>query len=497
MVAFNKKTEGGKQVSTHLSPRGNRTNSGQIHSAWVGVSAPQNAPTSLSATPVDTSVSISFTAPTDNGGMDITNYQYAISTNGGSSYSAYAALSPADGVSPITVTGLTQNTAYLIKLKAVNDVGVSDVESSPVSLTTEGVPTGKPVITSVPTGETTATVNYTYPGGGGAVTGWDLYVTNFTNSWNNTTASPISVTGLTPNTTYTFFVRAKNAYGVGPQSDGVNATTLQAAASSVEYLVIAGGGGGGSGYFSGGGGAGGYRSSVAGSTSGRGAAAEAALSVSGGTTYTVTIGGGGGATGNGGNSAFHTVTSSGGGGGSQSQGSAGGCGAGSGWSGGNGTVRSGAAGTAGQGYDGGGSAGVFGAWGTGGGGGGASANGASGTVPNGGAGLSNSITGTAVTRAGGGGGSALYVAGGTVPTAGTGGAGGGGSAGSAGSGGFGGGGGAPNPSSGTGLSGGSGVVIIRYPDSRRVATATTGSPTYTVTGGFRIYQWTGSGSITF
>jgi hypothetical protein len=27
--------------------------------------------------------------------------------------------------------------------------------------------------------------------------------------------------------------------------------------------------------------------------------------------------------------------------------------------------------------------------------------------------------------------------------------------------------------------------------------ATTGSPTVTVTGGYRIYEWTGSGSITF
>jgi hypothetical protein len=40
-------------------------------------------------------------------------------------------------------------------------------------------------------------------------------------------------------------------------------------------------------------------------------------------------------------------------------------------------------------------------------------------------------------------------------------------------------------------------VIIRYSDSLAAATATTGSPTITVTGGYRIYQWTSSGSITF
>jgi len=45
--------------------------------------------------------------------------------------------------------------------------------------------------------------------------------------------------------------------------------------------------------------------------------------------------------------------------------------------------------------------------------------------------------------------------------------------------------------------GGSGVAMIRYSDTFAAAATTTGSPTYTVSGGFRLYKWTGNGSITF
>jgi hypothetical protein len=37
--------------------------------------------------------------------------------------------------------------------------------------------------------------------------------------------------------------------------------------------------------------------------------------------------------------------------------------------------------------------------------------------------------------------------------------------------------------------------VIRYPDSIAAATTTTGSPTITVSGGYRIYQYTSTGTF--
>jgi hypothetical protein len=64
-----------------------------------------------------------------------------------------------------------------------------------------------------------------------------------------------------------------------------------------------------------------------------------------------------------------------------------------------------------------------------------------------------------------------------------------------GGGGGGGGAGAYGPISGG--AGAAGIVIVTYPDSYPAAASTTGSPTITVTNGFRYYAFTSSGSITF
>ncbi len=261
----------------------------------------------------------------------------------------------------------------------------------------------------------------------------------------------------------------------------------------VQYVIIAGGGSGGSSpvnyYSPGGGGAGGYRSSYASENTGGGKSTELLAYVAKSTNYAVSIGAGGAAVtsangssyyaGNKGTASyFDEIFAEGGGAGGQLaiatnlHYSTGGSGSGGGsYNGANGPAGFG---IIGQGFAGGQGA-TYAQVGAGGGGGGAGAAGTA-TANNvggaGGAGVSSSITGSAVARAGGGGGgghggagaggsggggAGNGVAGGTA-TSGTANTGGGGGSGS---------GGLSSSGGGNGISGagGSGVVILRYPNT--------------------------------
>lgn len=263
-------------------------------------------------------------------------------------------------------------------------------------------------------------------------------------------------------------------------------------ALTVDYLVVAGGGGGGcANGGGGGGGAGGYLTNYGG----------IAVSLSTSTDYVLTIGGGGngGATTSNGqpgvvgsNSVFNLITSLGGGYGGGDVSQPGGTG-GSGGGGARGSGSSGGSGTSSpqQGYSGG-----TGYGNTGGGGGGAGNAGANATSlrgGNGGIGITNAITvaaGSGPYYAGGGGGGMESPS--SASDAGSGGSGGGGTGGAAGGVGSapttgtpntgGGGGGSGDYNTGgnySGQNGGSGVIILRYPDAYTIAETTSSQLTFT------------------
>lgn len=250
-----------------------------------GATAPKTAPTSLSAVASNTSVAISFTAPSDDGGSPITNYEYSFNN------SSWTALSPADAVSPITVSGLTQNTGYSIFLRAVNAVG-SGPASTAVTFTTQGVPSAS-IGGEFDKTESRVTITMGISHNGSPTTVYIQYnttndfsaytqVTVGTTSLQNTTLSH-TLTGLPINTAlngngFLFYYRivAVNSFGTAistvsswrswglrdynQRTPGThfpvvpNVAGVIPAALPALYLI---GGGGGGGYHGAGGGAGG------------------------------------------------------------------------------------------------------------------------------------------------------------------------------------------------------------------------------------------------
>jgi len=474
-------------------------------SAWLNITlAPPEPPTSLSATALSTtSISVAFTAGGANG-SPITNYKYALSTNGGSSYSAFTALNPADALTPITISGLTAGTTYHIKLKAVNDMGDS-VESSATSVGTLSTPEAPTGLSASNATMTTINISFTAGAqGGSAISNYQYALsTDGGSTYGAFTAlnpadatSPITITGLTSGTPYYAKLKAVNNDGAGAESSAVSFTTLAA----IDYLVVAGGGGGGGRWHGAGGGAGGLRSTV--TATGGGGALESALPLTTFTSYTVTVGagGGGGPASNtsgvsGTNSVFSSITSTGGGfgGGYALTGGSGGSGGGGGGTGGANSFGVRTASPI-QGNNGGANTAAVNGAGAGGGGAGGEgqtiSNDYTGFAGNGGIGAAVSITGTSVYYAGGGAGGAS--------NAGTGGLGGGGNTNNNGTVNTGGGGASTTNGSGGGFSGGSGVVILRYPLANTITigagltgtTATVGlSKVTTITAGSGNVSW--------
>ena len=95
-----------------------------------GLDAP-DAPTAVTPTAGDTSVSVAFTAPTDTGTSAITGYVAQVSTDG----TAYSAGSGTGTSSPITVSSLSNGTAYTAKVWAINAYGTSAPSGASSSFT--------------------------------------------------------------------------------------------------------------------------------------------------------------------------------------------------------------------------------------------------------------------------------------------------------------------------------------------------------------------------
>ncbi|GEM_PF-742544 len=192
----------------------------------TGTAGAPSAPLNVIAVAGNGEATISFAPPANTGGSEITGYK-VISQPGGITVSGTK--------SPITITGLSNGTVYTFSVIATNSVGDSPASASSISVTPTapaGSP-GAPTNVTAVAGNGQATISFTSPADNGGNPITEYKVTSQPGGITATgTKSPITITGLTNGTSYTFTVQAINSAGSSAASAASSAVVPRTSGST-------------------------------------------------------------------------------------------------------------------------------------------------------------------------------------------------------------------------------------------------------------------------
>jgi chitodextrinase len=166
-------------------------------------------------------------AGTTTNGVNCANVDILLSTDGGNTWTTLLASTPNDGSQAVTIPN-TPGTQNRIMVKGTNHI-FFDVSNANFTISSgtgdTQAPTAPTNLAASGTTQTSTNLTWTASTDNVAVTGYDVYrngtllASTATNSYN--------ATGLTPATTYSFYVRAKDAAGnISGNSNTVNVTML-------------------------------------------------------------------------------------------------------------------------------------------------------------------------------------------------------------------------------------------------------------------------------
>ncbi|MBN9606390.1 MAG: fibronectin type III domain-containing protein [Actinomycetales bacterium] len=185
------------------------------------VTGPPSAPSAVSGTVGDGSVDLIWSAPASSGQSVITDYVVRYSSDGGTSWSSPVSMGSTETSG--TVSGLTNGTAYIFQVAAVNSVGTGDYSASSPSVTPLGPPSA-PSISAVTAQDAALQLSLVAPSSGAPATGYDYRVDG--GSWVGVASSATSlvIPGLLNGTAYTVEVRAQSIVGPGAVSEPATGT---------------------------------------------------------------------------------------------------------------------------------------------------------------------------------------------------------------------------------------------------------------------------------
>jgi len=173
-----------------------------------------DAPTMVAANAGASEASVSFKLP-GNGADQVTGYTVTANPGG---------ITATGAGSPITVSSLSNGTAYTFTVTAENKKGTGPPSDASNSVTPAKVPDA-PGIVRAEAGNSEAKVSFEAPAstGGSKITSYT--VTSSSGQKASGQTSPITVKGLTNGTPCTFKVAAANKIGTGPPSKASNSIT--------------------------------------------------------------------------------------------------------------------------------------------------------------------------------------------------------------------------------------------------------------------------------
>jgi hypothetical protein len=193
-----------------------------------------SAPSSPAAVAGNSQATITWEAPSSDGGATITGYTVTASPGG-------RTCTWTSGPLTCTVTGLTNGTEYTFIVTATNSAGTGG-SSDGVIATPRTVP-GAPGSVGFSRGNSQATITWEAPSsdGGATITGYTVTASpgGRTCTW---TSGPLTctVTGLTNGTEYTFIVTASNVVGTSDPSVTKSGTPLGLPGAPTSLAAVVG-----------------------------------------------------------------------------------------------------------------------------------------------------------------------------------------------------------------------------------------------------------------